>query len=156
MAIYGDDVVLCFICGGKTQPDVNLVLYSRKRKDDSPYYPFLEVHDPAPGAEPMADDGSIQGCIVCFSFLQQQWLHFNKTRTAVNKRLYWLKRPPGCEIRQPVNIIELEEILSEQGKKFELYRARAGLVHLKVTFGGRRNKKPVGFLRVPLVNHQCW
>ena len=64
MSIYGDDHVLCFICGGKTRPDVNLVLYSRKRKDDSPYYPFLEVHDPAPGAEPMADDGSIQGCIV--------------------------------------------------------------------------------------------
>ena len=116
MSIYGDDHVLCFICGGKTRPDVNLVLYSRKRKDDSPYYPFLEVHDPAPGAEPMADDGSIQGCIVCFSFLQQQWLHFNKTRTSVTKRLYWLKRPPGCEIRQPVNIIELEEILSEQGE----------------------------------------
>ena len=121
MSIYGDDHVLCFICGGKTQPDINLVLYSRKRKDDSPYYPFLEVHDPAPGAEPMADDGSIQGCIVCFSFLQQQWLHFNKTRTSVNKRLYWLKRPPGCEIRQPVNIIELEEILSEQGEVLEYF-----------------------------------
>jgi hypothetical protein len=132
MSNYGDDHVLCFICGGKTQPEINLVLYSRKRKDDSPYYPFLEVHDPAPGAEPMADDGSIQGCIVCFSFLQQQWLHFNKTRTNVNKRLYWLKRPPGCEIRQPVNIIELEEILSEQGELFflkvNLYRCRASLV----------------------------
>lgn len=117
MPVYDDDIVHCFVCGGKTPPDASLVLYSRKRKEDQPYYPFLDCHDPAPGAEPMAEDGSIQGCIVCFNFLQQQWLHFNKTRTSVNKRLYWLKRPPGCEIRQPVNIIELEEILSEQARE---------------------------------------
>ena len=130
MPVY-EDLVNCFVCGGQTPPDEALVLYSRKGKEERPYYPFLEFHEPAPGAEPMADDGSIQSCIgkpvlsenisrafvVCFNFLHQQWLHFCKSRTAINKRLYWLKRPAGCEIRQPVNIIELEEILSEQARE---------------------------------------
>ena len=57
-----DDLVNCFICGGETPPDINLVLYSRKQKNEKmPYYPFLEYHEPAPNAEPMASDSSIQG-----------------------------------------------------------------------------------------------
>ena len=62
----------------------------------------------------MAEDGSIQSCIVCFNFLHQQWLHFVKSRTAINKRLYWLKRPAGCEIRQ---IFILKKELSESQKE---------------------------------------
>ena len=120
MPVY-EDLAQCFVCGGQTPPHESLVLFSRKGKsskgEERPYYPFLEFHEPAPGAESMADDGSIQSCIVCFNFLHQQWLHFCKSRTAINKRLYWLKRPAGCEIRQPVNIIELEEILSEQARE---------------------------------------
>ena len=79
----------------------------------------LEFHEPAPNAEPMASDSSIQGCVVCFSYLKTQWNHFVRSKTQINKRLYWLKRPAGCEIRQPVNIIELEEILSEQAREEE-------------------------------------
>ena len=48
-----------------------------------------------------------------------QWHHFVRSKTQISKRLYWLKRPAGCEIRQPVNIIELEEILSEQAREEE-------------------------------------
>ena len=37
-----DDFVHCFVCGGETPPDINLVLYSRKQKNDKlPYFPFL-------------------------------------------------------------------------------------------------------------------
>ena len=37
-----DDLVHCFVCGGETPPDINLVLYSRKQKNDKlPYFPFL-------------------------------------------------------------------------------------------------------------------
>ena len=59
------------------------------------------------------------GCIVCYSYLTTQWHHFVRSKTQISKRLYWLKRPAGCEIRQPVNIIELEEILSEQAREEE-------------------------------------
>jgi hypothetical protein len=59
-----EDIVNCFVCGGQTPPHESLVLYSRKSKTgkaERAYYPFLEFHEPAPDAEPMADDGSIQG-----------------------------------------------------------------------------------------------
>ena len=83
------------------------------------FFFLSEFHEPAPNAEPMASDSSIQGCVVCYSYLKTQWNHFVRSKTQVNKRLYWLKRPAGCEIRQPVNIIELEEILSEQAREEE-------------------------------------
>ena len=86
MGDENDDYAHCFICGGETPPDVNLVLYSRKQKDEKlPYFPFLEFHDPAPNAEPMASDSSIQGCIVCFSYLKTQWNHFLRSKTQINK-----------------------------------------------------------------------
>ena len=65
----------------------------------------MEYHDPAPGAEPMKNY-SIISCFVCNAFLIQQWQSFERLKTPINKRLYWLKRPSGCEIRQPVSQVK--------------------------------------------------
>jgi len=106
--------IFCFICGNATSKNNTVLIYSREltSKPDTPYFPFMEYHDPAPGAEPMKNY-SIISCFVCNAFLIQQWQSFERLKTPINKRLYWLKRPSGCEIRQPVSQIELEEILNE-------------------------------------------
>lgn len=80
-----DDLVNCFICGGETPPDINLVLYSRKQKNEKmPYYPFLEYHEPAPNAEPMASDSSIQGLLYHSSFVQRISLYFKVALYAIH------------------------------------------------------------------------
>lgn len=94
-----------------------VLLQSSRSRPDRPFFPFLEYHDPAPGAESMGEDWSVIACQVCSAFLIQQWETFERTRMPINKRLYWLKRPSGCEIRQPVSQIELEEILNEHSRE---------------------------------------
>nr|CAB3262939.1 uncharacterized protein LOC100185421 [Phallusia mammillata] len=111
-------MTVCFVCGNTAYEDNMVLLYSRSSRThaDAPFFPFLEYHDPAPGAEPMREDWSVVSCFVCNAFLSQQWESFERTRTPISKRLYWLKRPSGCEIRQPVSQIELEEILNEHSR----------------------------------------
>jgi len=98
-------MTICFVCGNAIYERNAVLLYSRnlRSRAGEPYFPFLEYHDPAPGSEPMRKDWSIVSCRVCHAFLTQQWESFEITRTPVSKRLYWLKRPSGCEIRQPVS-----------------------------------------------------
>ncbi|XP_039262758.2 uncharacterized protein LOC120338850 [Styela clava] len=116
-------ICVCFVCGNKMLENTAELLYSRVRSPSAqykygcPFFPFLEYHDPAPGAERMSDHWSVVSCQVCKAFLTQQWDSFERTHVPINKRLYWLKRPTGCEIRQPVSQIELEEILNEHSKE---------------------------------------
>ncbi|KAJ7376658.1 hypothetical protein OS493_033540 [Desmophyllum pertusum] len=58
-----------------------------------PFFPFLEYHEPAEGAQPVDKaNGRVDSCTVCFSFLTQQWHAFEESDTPVIKRIYWLKR----------------------------------------------------------------
>lgn len=111
---------VCFVCGNSMLEDTAQLLFSRVpspvSRYECPFFPFLEYHDPAPGADPMSENWTILSCQVCKAFLIQQWDSFEKMNVPINKRLYWLKRPSGCEIRQPVSQIELEEILNEHAK----------------------------------------
>uniref|UniRef100_H2ZR97 Uncharacterized protein n=1 Tax=Ciona savignyi TaxID=51511 RepID=H2ZR97_CIOSA len=110
-------MVVCFVCGNMTAGSNVTQLFSRsQRTQQTPFFPFLEYHDPAPGASPMGDDWSVDACFVCDALLAQQWESFERGRMPIGKRLYWLKRPSGCEIRQPVSQIELEEILNEHSR----------------------------------------
>ncbi|XP_078485569.1 uncharacterized protein LOC144742369 [Ciona intestinalis] len=110
--------IVCFVCGNSTSESNISPLFSRSQRThhNAPFFPFLEYHDPAPGASPMQDDWSVDACFVCKSILAQQWESFERGRMPIGKRLYWLKRPSGCEIRQPVSQIELEEILNEHSR----------------------------------------
>ena len=83
--------LICFICGAS---NANWPVYCRTRNSEKmPFFPFLEYHEPAEGARPMdRENGRVDSCTVCFSFLTQQWHAFEANETPVIKRMYWLKR----------------------------------------------------------------
>ncbi|XP_072492335.1 genetic suppressor element 1 isoform X3 [Notamacropus eugenii] len=63
-----------------------------------PFFPFLQQQEPAPGAREVSPaDGCVLVCAVCRCFLGEQWAAFERSRTPVEKRMYWLKRPYQCE-----------------------------------------------------------
>lgn len=103
--MFKNSTAVCFVCGNFAQEENMSKLYSRNSHSrvDASFFPFLEYHDPAPGADPMKDDWSVISCSVCSCLLSQQWKSFERSKMPINKRLYWLKRPSGCEIRQPVS-----------------------------------------------------
>lgn len=81
----------CYVCSG---PRAEYAVYSKPFRD-GPFFPFLEHHQPPEGAENMRSDGRVLTCLVCYSFLNQQWDSHEKSNTPYNKRLYWLKRLDG-------------------------------------------------------------
>lgn len=83
--------LICFICGAS---NANWPVYCRSRNSEKmPFFPFLEYHEPAEGAQPVDKaNGRVDSCTVCFSFLTQQWHAFEESDTPVIKRIYWLKR----------------------------------------------------------------
>lgn len=93
----GAGVVYCFICGGGVPRgrEVRLSVRSPAR-DGCPFFPFLQQQDPAPGADPLSPGGCARVCQVCQRFLGAQWDAFERSRTPLEKRMYWLKRPYQC------------------------------------------------------------
>ncbi|XP_072136030.1 genetic suppressor element 1 [Mobula birostris] len=92
----------CFICGGRISPGREQRLQVRAKCPGSarlPYFPFLSQQEPAPGAREVSADGWVLVCSVCRCFLAEQWHSFERTRTPVDKRMYWLKRPHQCDGR---------------------------------------------------------
>ncbi|XP_078066705.1 genetic suppressor element 1 isoform X2 [Mustelus asterias] len=89
----------CFICGGWMSPGREQRLQVRG-KCDSPYFPFLLQQEPAPGAQGLSAEGWVLACGVCRCFLGEQWEAFERSRTPVEKRMYWLKRPHQCDSRR--------------------------------------------------------
>ncbi|CAH2324111.1 Hypothetical predicted protein [Pelobates cultripes] len=89
----GGPCVLCFICGGAVPRGRELRLAVRGPARGGPFYPFLQQQEPAPGAEPVSPGGCARVCAVCQRFLAAQWDSFERSRTPLDKRMYWLKRP---------------------------------------------------------------
>lgn len=83
------EYIVCYVCGGN---GANWSLYTKaNEKEKSPYFPFLESMEKAKGAKER-ENGRIDACTVCFSFLLQQWHAYEELCTPVDKRSYWLKR----------------------------------------------------------------
>ncbi len=90
----------CFICGSGVTPGKELSLQVKyQREKDGPFFPFLQGQDPAPGAPEIGPDGDALVCAVCHCFLREQWNSFERNRTPIEKRMYWLKRPYQCDLR---------------------------------------------------------
>ena len=92
--------LICFVCGS---PGAAYTLHVKPR-EKGPYFPFLETHDPPKGCRLPTAEGVVDGCRVCYSFLNQQWDSFEASKTPAMKRLYWLKRTDngtftGAEMR---------------------------------------------------------
>lgn len=104
----------CFICGYETKPAQLLRCHTKKYENypEVPYYNILAELDPAPNALPVNKvTNSVNACSLCVKILYHQWLDYEKKKLPDRKRLYWMKRPPGCEIKVLHNQVELEEIL---------------------------------------------
>lgn len=82
---------VCYVCGSR---GASCILYVRPPPQDCgvSYFSFLESHVPPRGARKPDSVGAVSACTVCSAFLNQQWDAFERTRTPLIKRLYWLKR----------------------------------------------------------------
>ncbi|XP_039174553.1 uncharacterized protein LOC120296704, partial [Crotalus tigris] len=87
----------CFICGGGISRGKERRLQVRAPRGPQPFFPFLQHQEPAPGAREVSAEGCALVCAVCRCFLAEQWDAFERARTPVEKRMYWLKRPYQCE-----------------------------------------------------------
>ncbi|KAM7424003.1 hypothetical protein PAMA_000388 [Pampus argenteus] len=93
-------LVHCFICGSGVTPGKEIRLQVTYKKERFPFFPFLQNQEPAPGACEVSPDGHALVCAVCHCFLTEQWNSFERSRTPIEKRMYWLKRPYQCDSRR--------------------------------------------------------
>lgn len=116
-------LVHCFICGSGVTPGKELRLQVTFRKESAPFFPFLQNQEPAPGACEVSPDGHTLVCAVCHCFLTEQWNSFERSRTPIEKRMYWLKRPYQCDSRrvpQEWNIsYDLERRISVSSQNYD-------------------------------------
>ncbi|XP_045389265.1 uncharacterized protein LOC123625097 [Lemur catta] len=102
-AAGGGAPLSCFICGGGIGRGKELKLQVKQPAAGAgaparPFFPFLQQQEPAPGARELSPaDGCVLVCAVCRCFLGEQWAAFERARTPVDKRMYWLKRPHQCD-----------------------------------------------------------
>ncbi|XP_068615460.1 uncharacterized protein, partial [Brachionichthys hirsutus] len=92
--------VHCFVCGSGVTPGRELRLPVTYQKERTPFFPFLQNQEAAPGACELSPDGHALVCAVCHCFLTEQWNSFERSRAPVEKRMYWLKRPYQCDSRR--------------------------------------------------------
>ncbi|TKS70065.1 hypothetical protein D9C73_004132 [Collichthys lucidus] len=116
-------LVHCFICGSGVTPGKELRLQVTYQKERVPFFPFLQNQEPAPGACEVSPDGHTLVCAVCHCFLTEQWNSFERSRTPIEKRMYWLKRPYQCDSRrvpQEWNIsYDLERRISVSSQNYD-------------------------------------
>lgn len=116
-------LVHCFICGSGVTPGKELRLQVTYQKERVPFFPFLQNQEPAPGASGLSPDGHTLVCAVCHCFLTEQWNLFERSRTPIEKRMYWLKRPYQCDSRrvpQEWNIsYDLERRIGASGQSYD-------------------------------------
>lgn len=116
-------LVYCFICGSGVTPGKELRLQVTYQKERVSFFPFLQNQEPAPGACEVSPDGHTLVCAVCHCFLTEQWNSFERSRTPIEKRMYWLKRPYQCDSRrvpQEWNIsYDLERRISVSSQNYD-------------------------------------
>ncbi|ESN93107.1 hypothetical protein HELRODRAFT_165267 [Helobdella robusta] len=78
----------CFVCGVAGAPHF---LHTKPRKTGA-YFTFLANHIPPNNAKLPADDGRVSCCIICKAFLTEQWKSYEKRKTPMVERLFWMKR----------------------------------------------------------------
>jgi hypothetical protein len=80
----------CYICGSALSPASPHQIHVQKQEKlaQAPFFPFLWLHSPPPGAQPISEAGSTLVCACCFSSLMQQWHSFELANVPVLQRLY--------------------------------------------------------------------
>ena len=88
-----DECPSCYICGCARTGSHPISM--RQNSQSGSYFPFLETHEPPNDSRPPTSDGVVLACYVCFSYLNQQWECYEKSKVPLVKRIYWLKRVDG-------------------------------------------------------------
>ncbi|MFT7806892.1 genetic suppressor element 1 isoform X1 [Arapaima gigas] len=80
----------CYICGNKLSQCGRFRVYVQKqeRAASEPFFPFLWLHKPPPGALPLSTSGGTLVCACCHTSLMQQWQGFELASVPVLQRLY--------------------------------------------------------------------
>ncbi|XP_067396084.1 uncharacterized protein [Emydura macquarii macquarii] len=82
---------VCYICGSPLARAGQHPIHVQKQERSSskaPFFPFLWLHSPPPGARPISPGGSTLACSCCFASLMQQWQSFELASVPVLQRLY--------------------------------------------------------------------
>ncbi|XP_055029391.2 genetic suppressor element 1 isoform X1 [Misgurnus anguillicaudatus] len=80
----------CYICGSQFLTGGHFRVFVQKQESASsePFFPFLWLHTPPPGAVPLSPGGYTLVCSSCHSSLIQQWQRFEVADVPVLQRLY--------------------------------------------------------------------
>ncbi|XP_017652349.2 genetic suppressor element 1 isoform X3 [Nannospalax galili] len=80
----------CYVCGSALSPASQQQIHVQKQEKpaQAPFFPFLWLHSPPPGAQPISEAGSTLVCPSCFSSLTHQWQSFELANVPVLQRLY--------------------------------------------------------------------
>jgi hypothetical protein len=81
---------VCFLCGEQMLLGKSYVLLSYPPRHENkssavPYFPFLANREPAPGALPMGEDGTVVTCNYCYYSLISQWKEFEESKNPANR-----------------------------------------------------------------------
>lgn len=68
----------------------------QEKTSPGPFFPFLWLHSPPPGAQPLSPTGSTLVCPCCFASLMQQWQSFELANVPVLQRLYVVPLSAGA------------------------------------------------------------
>ncbi|XP_050545895.1 uncharacterized protein LOC126908081 isoform X2 [Daktulosphaira vitifoliae] len=89
---------VCFICGNSGHPDqhwLRIKPSSTGSLDTTPYFPFLEMHEPPQNYKILIhsrENNMVASCYLCYSLLISQWDRYERDNIPTKQRVYWLKR----------------------------------------------------------------
>ncbi|KAL4234326.1 hypothetical protein ACF0H5_005977 [Mactra antiquata] len=90
---------ICFLCGEKCIIHKMRPLCSYPPRHEGkhtnsqvePFFPFLANCTPAPGADPLTEDGAVIVCKLCFHSILRQWNEFEQSRNPADSNR-WLRK----------------------------------------------------------------
>ena len=112
----------CYICGYQpANPKKLLRCHYRKFPEypTVPFYDILQILPPAVGAAPINKvTCSVNACTLCVRILYHQWLEHEAKNVPILKRMYWMKRGPGVEMKQLAGNSQVEmDVYFQNGNK---------------------------------------
>lgn len=79
---------ICFVCGATGAG----CFISTKPQKRGAYFSFLATHSPPDGANMPDSDGFVSACVVCKACLTEQWNSYERHKTPLVERIFWMKR----------------------------------------------------------------
>lgn len=104
----------CYICGSKFLTGGHFRVFVQKQESASsePFFPFLWLHTPPPGAVPLSPGGYTLVCSGCHSSLIQQWQRFEVADVPVLQRLYVVPLSAGVATESEHGLAKIHPVPS--------------------------------------------